>query len=286
MAIWILLSLFSLPAVLHWHLSAFQENAPVGTSVLELIMSDRDSPENGPPYSFQITQGNDGKAFDVTQNGLLVTSSTLNRRVKEQYLLQVQVKSDFLSWDLFWQLSDKMRLGWHSWMGSCLVLEKSNTGKKSHTYEPSPELVFPQSLPTGSWKQTSALMKSDNAITRNALSVVSLDRCFSQHNSSNFQFKVRPGCDPEIFTQESQKWFNLLFKEDVYCCRVNLLIINVISKDSYKQQDNKKYIFSKEARYDYHYYYKPQPLTAWEWESLILYPDYSHFSALSFLGSC
>uniref|UniRef100_A0A8C2T5B4 FAT atypical cadherin 2 n=1 Tax=Coturnix japonica TaxID=93934 RepID=A0A8C2T5B4_COTJA len=68
-----------------------QENAPVGTSVLELIMSDRDSPENGPPYSFQITQGNDGKAFDVTQNGLLVTSSILNRRMKEQYLLQVQV---------------------------------------------------------------------------------------------------------------------------------------------------------------------------------------------------
>uniref|UniRef100_A0A8C6IRE2 Uncharacterized protein n=1 Tax=Melopsittacus undulatus TaxID=13146 RepID=A0A8C6IRE2_MELUD len=68
-----------------------QENAPVGTSVLELIMSDRDSPENGPPYSFQITQGNDGKAFDVTQNGLLVTSSVLNRRIKEQYLLQVQV---------------------------------------------------------------------------------------------------------------------------------------------------------------------------------------------------
>jgi len=103
-AIWVLLGLFSLPAVLHWHLSAFQENAPVGTSVLELIMSDRDSPENGPPYSFQITQGNDGKAFDVTQNGLLVTSSILNRRVKEQYLLQVQVKPDFLSWDLISQL--------------------------------------------------------------------------------------------------------------------------------------------------------------------------------------
>ncbi|XP_067423513.1 protocadherin Fat 2 [Emydura macquarii macquarii] len=68
-----------------------QENAPVGTSVLELIMSDRDSPENGPPYSFQITEGNDGKAFDVTVDGLLVTSSVLNRRTKEQYLLQVQV---------------------------------------------------------------------------------------------------------------------------------------------------------------------------------------------------
>uniref|UniRef100_A0A8C0H1Q3 FAT atypical cadherin 2 n=1 Tax=Chelonoidis abingdonii TaxID=106734 RepID=A0A8C0H1Q3_CHEAB len=68
-----------------------QEVAPAGTSVLQLIMSDRDSPENGPPYSFQITEGNDGKAFDVTQDGLLVTSSVLDRRTKEQYLLQVQV---------------------------------------------------------------------------------------------------------------------------------------------------------------------------------------------------
>uniref|UniRef100_K7FLZ5 FAT atypical cadherin 2 n=1 Tax=Pelodiscus sinensis TaxID=13735 RepID=K7FLZ5_PELSI len=68
-----------------------QETAPVGTSVLQLIMSDRDSPENGPPYTFQITEGNDGKVFSVTQDGLLVTSSLLNRRTKEQYLLQVQV---------------------------------------------------------------------------------------------------------------------------------------------------------------------------------------------------
>lgn len=72
----------------------------MGTSVLELIMSDRDSTENGPPYSFQITQGNDGKAFDVTQNGLLVTSSVLNRRTKEQYLLQVQVEPALPSWCL------------------------------------------------------------------------------------------------------------------------------------------------------------------------------------------
>ncbi|KAG8128509.1 hypothetical protein E2320_015344 [Naja naja] len=71
--------------------AAVQENSPVGTSVLELIMSDRDSPENGPPYNFQIVQGNEGKAFQINQAGVLVTSSTLNRRTKEQYLLQVQV---------------------------------------------------------------------------------------------------------------------------------------------------------------------------------------------------
>ncbi|XP_062976958.1 protocadherin Fat 2 isoform X2 [Elgaria multicarinata webbii] len=69
---------------------AVQENSPVGTSVLELIMSDRDSPENGPPYSFHITEGNEGKAFQISRDGMLVTSSILNRRAKEQYLLQVQ----------------------------------------------------------------------------------------------------------------------------------------------------------------------------------------------------
>ncbi|XP_053156770.1 protocadherin Fat 2 isoform X2 [Hemicordylus capensis] len=69
---------------------AVQENSPVGTSVLELIMSDRDSSENGPPYSFQITEGNEGKAFQINQNGVLVTSSILNRKAKNQYLLQVQ----------------------------------------------------------------------------------------------------------------------------------------------------------------------------------------------------
>lgn len=98
--LFLILGHFSLLTFLQQHLSPFQENAPVGTSVLELIMSDRDSPENGPPYSFQITQGNDGKAFEVTQNGLLVTSSVLNRRMKEQYLLQVQVEPVLLSWCL------------------------------------------------------------------------------------------------------------------------------------------------------------------------------------------
>lgn len=106
----------------------------MGTSVLELIMSDRDTPENGPPYSFQITQGNDGKAFDVTQNGLLVTSSVLNRRMKEQYLLQVQVEPALLSWYLNCPArfsSNKMRLGWHSWIETSLVLQKSSPDTNS-----------------------------------------------------------------------------------------------------------------------------------------------------------
>ncbi|XP_015270777.1 PREDICTED: protocadherin Fat 2 [Gekko japonicus] len=70
---------------------AVQENSPVETNILELIMSDRDSPENGPPYSFQILEGNEGKVFQINHDGLLMTSSVLNRRIKDRYLLQVQV---------------------------------------------------------------------------------------------------------------------------------------------------------------------------------------------------
>ncbi|XP_043843520.1 protocadherin Fat 2 isoform X3 [Dromiciops gliroides] len=68
-----------------------QENVPLGSRVLELILSDRDSPKNGPPYSFHIIEGNDGSAFRVTEDGWLVTAAALNRRFKEQYLLQIQV---------------------------------------------------------------------------------------------------------------------------------------------------------------------------------------------------
>ncbi|XP_027697609.1 protocadherin Fat 2 isoform X3 [Vombatus ursinus] len=68
-----------------------QENAPLGSRVLELILNDRDSPKNGPPYSFRIIEGNDGSAFRVTEDGWLVTAAALNRRFKEQYLLQIQV---------------------------------------------------------------------------------------------------------------------------------------------------------------------------------------------------
>lgn len=84
-------------------LLTLQENYPLGTSVLELIMSDRDSLENGPPYTFQITEGNEGKAFQINQDGWLVTSAILNRKAKGQYLLQIQVdRSSSLTAQSYW----------------------------------------------------------------------------------------------------------------------------------------------------------------------------------------
>ncbi|XP_029439205.1 protocadherin Fat 2 [Rhinatrema bivittatum] len=80
------------PTFFHLNYSlVIQEDTPVGTSILELVMTDRDSPENGPPYLFRITTGNDEKTFQVDHNGLLETSSVLNRKAKDRYLLQVQV---------------------------------------------------------------------------------------------------------------------------------------------------------------------------------------------------
>ncbi|XP_036735003.2 protocadherin Fat 2 [Manis pentadactyla] len=71
--------------------TSVQENSPIGSKVLQLILSDPDSPENGPPYSFRITKGNDGAAFRVTRDGWLVTTAGLSRRAQEWYQLLIEV---------------------------------------------------------------------------------------------------------------------------------------------------------------------------------------------------
>ncbi|KAJ8777143.1 hypothetical protein J1605_014526 [Eschrichtius robustus] len=71
--------------------TSIQENSPIGSKVLQLILSDPDSPENGPPYSFRITKGNNGSAFRVTPDGWLVTTAGLSKKVQEWYQLQIEV---------------------------------------------------------------------------------------------------------------------------------------------------------------------------------------------------
>lgn len=70
--------------------------------------------------------------------------------------------------------------------------------KKFCSLESDSELIALQSLPTKSWEPASALIKSVNMIMRSALSAVSLDRCFSQHNSSNFSLKWSCKFSPSI----------------------------------------------------------------------------------------
>ncbi|CAK6442579.1 unnamed protein product [Pipistrellus nathusii] len=68
-----------------------QENKPVGFSVLQLAVTDRDSSHNGPPFSFTIESGNDEGAFEVTQQGVLLTAGAIERKVKDRYSLRVKV---------------------------------------------------------------------------------------------------------------------------------------------------------------------------------------------------
>lgn len=69
-----------------------QENRPVGTSVLQLSVSDRDASHNGPPFSFSIVSGNEDHTFDITSQGALVSIGTLSRRNKDNYVLEIQVR--------------------------------------------------------------------------------------------------------------------------------------------------------------------------------------------------
>lgn len=71
----------------------------MGTSILQLTVSDRDASHNGPPFTFSIVSGNEGAAFDITPQGALVSAATLSRQAQELFLLQVQVRpqSPFLS---------------------------------------------------------------------------------------------------------------------------------------------------------------------------------------------
>ncbi|XP_043826311.1 protocadherin Fat 1 isoform X3 [Dromiciops gliroides] len=68
-----------------------QENKPVGVSVLQLMVTDKDSSHNGPPFSFSIMSGNEEKAFEVNQEGVLITSTAIKRKVKDHYFLHVKV---------------------------------------------------------------------------------------------------------------------------------------------------------------------------------------------------
>ncbi|XP_055968334.1 protocadherin Fat 2 [Sorex fumeus] len=67
-----------------------QENSPIGRHILQLVLSDSDSPENGPPFSFRITRGNEASVFQVTPDGRLLTAASLSRSVQDQYQLQIE----------------------------------------------------------------------------------------------------------------------------------------------------------------------------------------------------
>uniref|UniRef100_A0A3Q3LLL1 FAT atypical cadherin 2 n=1 Tax=Mastacembelus armatus TaxID=205130 RepID=A0A3Q3LLL1_9TELE len=68
-----------------------QEGESVGSSILQLVVTDKDTPRNGPPFSFHIVSGNEDRRFHVDQGGLLSLSAPLRKKVKPQHQLKIQV---------------------------------------------------------------------------------------------------------------------------------------------------------------------------------------------------
>ncbi|XP_070818647.1 protocadherin Fat 2 [Chaetodon trifascialis] len=73
------------------HNLLLQEGESVGSSVLQLVVTDKDTPRNGPPFSFHIVSGNEARRFHVDQGGLLSLSAPLRKKVKPHHQLKIQV---------------------------------------------------------------------------------------------------------------------------------------------------------------------------------------------------
>uniref|UniRef100_A0AAQ6ITX0 FAT atypical cadherin 2 n=1 Tax=Anabas testudineus TaxID=64144 RepID=A0AAQ6ITX0_ANATE len=71
--------------------SLLLQGESVGSSILQLVVTDKDTPKNGPPFSFHIVSGNDDRRFHVDQGGLLSLSAPLRKKVKPQHQLKIQV---------------------------------------------------------------------------------------------------------------------------------------------------------------------------------------------------
>lgn len=69
----------------------FQEGEAVGSTILQLLVTDRDTARNGPPFSFHVVSGNEDRHFHVDQGGLLSLSAPIKKKVKPQHLLKIQV---------------------------------------------------------------------------------------------------------------------------------------------------------------------------------------------------
>ncbi|XP_077389169.1 protocadherin Fat 2 isoform X2 [Festucalex cinctus] len=73
------------------HNLLLQEGEAVGGGVLQLLVTDKDTPRNGPPFSFHIVSGNEERRFHVDHGGLLSLAAPLKRTSRVQHRLKIQV---------------------------------------------------------------------------------------------------------------------------------------------------------------------------------------------------
>ncbi|XP_057206378.1 protocadherin Fat 3a isoform X2 [Triplophysa rosa] len=72
------------------HTAVIQENKPLGTSVMQLSVVDKDASHNGPPFHFRILSGNKGAWFKLDREGLLTSNQVFRRSEGTEYIIQVQ----------------------------------------------------------------------------------------------------------------------------------------------------------------------------------------------------
>lgn len=63
----------------------------MGTSILQLVVTDKDSLHNGPPFTFSILAGNEEEEFTLDPQGVLRSAVVFKHMVATEYVLCVQV---------------------------------------------------------------------------------------------------------------------------------------------------------------------------------------------------
>ncbi|KAL6471958.1 hypothetical protein MHYP_G00206080 [Metynnis hypsauchen] len=74
------------------HTAVIQENKPIGTSILQLSVIDKDATHNGPPFNFRILSGNEGGWFKMDREGLLMSNQMFRRSEGTEYTIQVEAR--------------------------------------------------------------------------------------------------------------------------------------------------------------------------------------------------
>ncbi|CAI5643507.1 unnamed protein product [Oreochromis niloticus] len=67
-----------------------QLNQAAGTTLLQLSVSDKDSPKNGPPFEFWIKSGNEGNFFSLDQTGTLRSNRVFGPEAPREFTLEIQ----------------------------------------------------------------------------------------------------------------------------------------------------------------------------------------------------
>ncbi|KAB5550105.1 hypothetical protein PHYPO_G00049870 [Pangasianodon hypophthalmus] len=74
------------------HTAVIQENKPVGRSILQLSVTDKDAAHNGPPFHFNILSGNEGMWFALDREGLITSNQMFRRSERMEYVIQVEAR--------------------------------------------------------------------------------------------------------------------------------------------------------------------------------------------------